>query len=346
MPPEWAPHEACLLAWPYQTLEWYDIHGARRELVALARAIADPDPCSGRRHGEKLYVLVPGGRLDSEARKSLANLVTEFLYVPYRDVWLRDTTPVFLLDVEGQLGAACFHFNGWGGRFASLDDRRTGGALAKLFSSRRFDFPWVLEGGAVDVDGAGTALVGTRCVVNRNRNPSITSAELDAGIREAIGVDKILWLDGCLANDHTDGHVDTLARFIDVGVVACSEATDRDDPNREVYQTVANALRGVRGASGRRIELVRVPSPGRVVDLRGRVAPASYLNFYIANTTIAVPVYGSRNDHTALDVIAGWFPERRVVGVPVDSLITEGGALHCVTRQLPAAFSSTGEGEV
>jgi len=201
-----------------------------------------------------------------------------------------------------------------------------------------FAFPWILEGGSVEVDGEGTCLTTRQCLLNPNRNPGMSQGAIEAGLRNALGVERILWLDEGLRNDHTDGHVDTIARFVAPGVVVCMAPQGAGDPNAAVLERIARDLAAFTDARGRRLEVVRLPSPGDVRDEDDQVIAASYVNFYIGNRSVAVPVYGRSSDARALERIAACFPGRRTVAIEATALVAGGGgALHCITQQMPAA---------
>jgi agmatine deiminase len=199
-------------------------------------------------------------------------------------------------------------------------------------AAARFDF--VLEGGAIEVDGAGTLLTTRQCLLGGGRNPGLDEAALVARLEWALAVDRVVWLDRGLANDHTDGHIDTLARFVAPGVVACMEPA-AGDPNDDALAGVLADLRAARDARGQALEVVTVPSPGTVRDASGMLMPASYMNFYVANTTVVVPTYGAASDDAAVSRIASWFPGRRAVPVPGAAVVVGGGAFHCSTQQQP-----------
>ncbi len=186
----------------------------------------------------------------------------------------------------------------------------------------------MLEGGSVEVDGAGLLLTTRQCLQNPNRNPGLDPERLEAELSRWLGAERILWLGDGLANDHTDGHVDTLARFVRPGVVVCMRP-EPDDPNREALLAIHRDLESMR------LDVAVVPSPGRVLTGEGDLMPASYVNFYIANRTVVVPQYGVPADEPALEAIASLFPDRRVAGVSARAILEGGGAFHCITQQLP-----------
>jgi agmatine deiminase len=199
----------------------------------------------------------------------------------------------------------------------------------------------VLEGGAIEVDGEGTCLTTRQCVLNANRNPGLDEAAASRKLREGLAVEQVVWIERGLANDHTDGHIDTLARFVAPGVVACMEPRG-GDPNADVLREILTALRAAKDACGRHLEIVTVPSPGAVVSADGRLMPASYLNFYISNSAVVVPTYASDADSEAVERISRCFAGRSVVGVSALAILTGGGAFHCITQQEPLISDDVG----
>lgn len=338
MPAEWAPHRACFTALPHLADEWgADLDDARDEVLALCRAIVDPDPTGGRPRGEPVDLLVRDRDQEALARRRLEGLPVRYHRIAYGDIWLRDTAPLFVHGDDGERAVA-FVFNGWGGKYRMPGDEGLAERLAAHLAVPVHRIPLVCEGGAVEVDGEGTCLTTRSCLRNPNRNPDLSEAEVTARLREALGVERVVWLDGALANDHTDGHVDTLVRFVAPGVVLCMEPV-ADDPNTRVLRGLIDGLVAARDACGRRLEVHTVPSPGRVVDRRGTVMPASYCNFYVGNAVVVVPTYGSPHDDTAVARIAALFPGRRTVGLSARHILTGGGAFHCITQQRPTGVT-------
>ncbi|MBP6631185.1 MAG: agmatine deiminase family protein [Kofleriaceae bacterium] len=335
MPAEWAPHAAVWTAWPHDPEQWAEgLDAPRRSLMAMCAAIVDLDG-AGQARGERVELLVRGDADAAAARALLGPAAAAVRFHParYGDIWLRDTGPLFLVGAGAPL-AACFRFDGWGGKYVMDGDTEVGATIAAATTSRTIRHDFVLEGGAVEVDGAGTILTTRQCLLGGARNPGLDQDALDALLRHALGGDQVVWLDRGLRNDHTDGHIDTIARFVGPGVVACM-APAADDPNRDALAAILADLRAARDASGRPLEVVTTPSPGAVLDAAGALMPASYMNFYIANTTVVVPTYDAPTDDAAVAAIASWFPGRRTVGVPGKAVVVGGGGFHCSTQQQP-----------
>lgn len=342
MPAEWAPHEAVWTAWPHDPEQWLEgLLAPRRALMQMVAAIVDLDE-AGRPRGERVELLVRGAEDEAAARALLgpAAAGVRFRHARYGDVWLRDTGPIFVTrgtgpGEPGEVAAARFRFDGWGGKYLMDGDPEVAAAVMAWAGIGGAAFDFVLEGGAIEVDGAGALLTTRQCLLGGGRNPGLDERALEARLRWALGVERIVWLDRGLANDHTDGHIDTLARFAAPGVVACMEPA-ADDPNRDALAGILGDLRAARGPAGERFEVVTVPSPGEVRDATGMIMPASYMNFYVANTTIVIPTYGVPADDAAVSAIAALFPGRRAVAVDGTSVVVGGGAFHCSTQQQPA----------
>ena len=330
-PAEWAPHRACWMAWPSHGHLWQEnLAPAQAEVAALALAIAEDG-------GEALEVLVQDEAAEAQVRAALAPVADRLRChrVPVGDIWMRDTAPIFVREADGALGAACFRFNGWGEKYILPGDDQVAARVAALSGALSRVNPWVLEGGSVDPDGEGTLLTTRQCLLNPNRNPGMTQADLEAALGRDLGAEKVLWLDEGLIHDHTDGHIDTLARFVAPGVVVCMRSEEPGDPNAPILDRLAKDLAALTDARGRRLEVVRIPSPGIVRDEEGELMPASHVNFYIGNRTVVVPTYGTRFDEAAVAALAPLFPGRRVVGRSARAILSGGGAFHCITQQEP-----------
>jgi agmatine deiminase len=325
VPAEWSAHEAMWVGFPSHEALWEEHLGpAQAEVAAVAKALAGLG-------GEQVRLLVRG----EAARVAAGRLIDGFPNIEivageFGDIWLRDTGPIFL----GEGEAAAFRFNGWGGKYTLEGDETVAAQIADGATLTRHDF--VLEGGALDHDGRGTALTTRACLTNPNRNRGWGEDDAEAALGQALGVRKILWLDHGLMNDHTDGHVDNLARFVAPGIVACPASYGQDDPNAAVYDAAARALAGFTDADGGALEVVRIPSPGRIMSDQHRVVPASHMNFIIANEAVVAPIYDARAGAWAVEALEVLFPRHKVVGLPSRALISGGGSFHCLSVHEPA----------
>jgi len=316
-PPEWAPHSAVWIGFPSHPDLWLDdLEPARAEVAAFAHAVHADGA------GERV-VLVAADEASADAARGLAPFA-DVIVEPFGDVWLRDTGPILTGDGAAQL----FRFNGWGGKYDLPGDADVGARLAARAGLAARSHALVLEGGALDGDGTGRFVTTRQCVLNPNRNPDLNRAATEAALADALGLDRPVWLGDGLLNDHTDGHVDNLARFVAEGRVAIPEAAGPDDPNAAVYDAA------VSDAAAAGLDVVRVPSPG-LVERDGEAVPASYMNFYVGNAAVVVPTYGAPDDDAAVAAIGALFPGRAAVGVRGDHLLTGGGSLHCISQQVP-----------
>ena len=328
VPAEWAPHRAMWLGFPSHEDLWEDnLAPAQDEVEALARALAGPG-------GERVRLMTGSDAGEAEARRRLDG-VTGIEIVPGRfgDVWLRDTGPIFL----GPEACVGFRFNGWGGKYDLPHDDEVAAQVAGAAGATLLQSEAVLEGGALDHDGEGTVLTTRQCLLNPNRNAGWTEAVAEAALARDLGAQKVLWLGDGLQNDHTDGHVDNLARFAAPGVVVCPMAFGRGDPNAGVYDAAAEALAEMTDAAGRRLRVVRIPSPGWIEAGGVGGVPASHMNFIIANQAVILPVYGEGLAASlAAQGLAEVFPDRKIIPLPSNALLTGGGSFHCISQQEPA----------
>jgi agmatine deiminase len=330
IPAEWAPHRAMWLGFPSHADLWEDdLEIAQAEVAALARALAGPG-------GERVRLMTGSPEGEADARAQLGDVAgVEIVPGAFGDIWLRDTGPIFAKGPDG-LRALGFRFNGWGGKYALEHDDTVAGQIAQAAGVPLVSHDFILEGGAVDHDGEGTVLTTGQCVLNPNRNPGWTDPKAEAAFASALGARKVLWLGDGLANDHTDGHVDNLARFVAPGVVACPVAFGRGDPNAAAYDDAARRLAGMTDAAGRKLTVMRVPSPGWIDGADGKAAPASHMNFLIANKAVIVPTYSEQAGAFAVQALEHMFPDRQVIGLPSRAILTGGGSFHCITQQEPA----------
>ena len=327
IPAEWAPHRAMWLGFPSHAELWEDnLAPAQAEVAALAKALAGP----GCEH-VRLLTGTPDG--EAAARTLLGNVGgVEIIPGRFGDIWLRDTGPIFASSAT----AHAFSFNGWGGKYDLEYDDQVAGQIAEASAATLTRHPFVLEGGALDHDGQGTALTTEECLLNPNRNPGWSRAAAETALA-ALGVRQVIWLGEGIRNDHTDGHVDNLARFVGPGVVACPVAFGRGDPNAEVYDDAAKRLASATDAAGRPITVARIPSAGWIQGHDGRAAPAGHMNFLIANGAVIMPTYGEPlATDLAVQALETLFPDRAVIHLPSTAILSGGGSFHCITQQEPA----------
>ena len=319
MPPEWHPQQWLWVGFPHDPVEWPGfLSRAQEQIAAFASAVADS--------GQPVRLVVRDEANAARAR-SLCSAAVSLEVRRFGDVWLRDTGPLVVQDSARQV-ARRFGFNGWGGKYLMDGDQEIGAELAESAGLPIEYCDWILEGGALDGDGTGLVATTEQCLLNPNRNPYLSRADLEARLARDLGYSRVLWLGDGLINDHTDGHVDNLARFVAPNVLALPRATGADDPNAAIYAD-ARARAEAFGVTVR-----EVPSPGRV-ETDGRIEPASYMNFCITSKLVVVPIYGTRHDADGVAAIAELFPDREVVGILADAVLAGGGSFHCASQQMP-----------
>jgi agmatine deiminase len=337
-PAEWEPQRGVWLAWPAEDSD--DFSGIHREPVLDA-------------YGELIETLLPSvpvylnnGKLAATSdritalRKNFGDRL-RLLDIPSSE-WCRDFGPTFLLDSNGNLGAVDWGFSVWGGKYgptfshdANATCRMAASVGACLFESSD---GISLEGGAIDVNGAGAVLTTKCCLLHENRNSGLTQESAAQHLRDFLGVEQVIWLDGSLEGDDTDGHIDTMARFVaETSVVL--QSFDPDDTNHGVFEQNLERLRSARLSGNRHLHVTLLPSPGRIA-IDGIRMPASYANFMITNNLVLVPAYGSDQDAQALEILQSCFPDRTGISIDCSHLIWGRGALHCISQQLPASASN------
>jgi agmatine deiminase len=321
LPPEWHAQDWIWIGFPHDPVEWPGfLEAAQVQMAQFASTVAES--------GQEVRLIVR----DEANRARAASLVSEKVVLEvrrYGDVWLRDTGPLVVMDEAGRRKAMRFGFNGWGGKYLMDGDQEIGAKLAESAGLAVETADWILEGGALDGDGTGLVVTTEQCLLNPNRNPHLTRADLEMRLQRDLGYTRVLWLGDGLINDHTDGHVDNLARFVAPNVLALPTATGADDPNAAIYAD-AKARAEAMGVTVR-----EVPSPGRV-ETDGRIEPASYMNFAITSKLVVVPIYGTRHDQDGVAAIAELFPDRETVGVMADAVLAGGGSFHCSSQQMPS----------
>jgi agmatine deiminase len=320
MPAEFAPHAATYMEWPTRADLWGDLfERAKQDYAEVANAVAAFEP----------VVMVVNPEQAGEARSFLSADV-ELLPIPIDDSWMRDNGPIFVTDRDGGVALVHFRFNSWGEKFLPYDrDAEVPTHVAEHLGMRRYEAPMVLEGGSFFVDGEGTLFTTEQCLLNPNRNPSMTREAIEDTLRASLGVDAVIWLGHGHSTDRdTDGHIDGVLQVVRPGVVMLLAPADPQDPDHEPGAENLRRLREARDARGRAIEVIAF-DPGPPNGL-------SYMNFYLCNGGAVVPVVGRREeDEPALAQIRAAFPDREVVPVAGWTIHEGGGGPHCITQQLP-----------
>lgn len=327
VPAEWTEQACVWIGWPSAQELWQDdLAGARREIAALVSAIEGRVPVR----------LVAGNAPAAEAAREMCRGRVTVRQLPMGDIWLRDTGPIYALEAEKPAGLT-FTFNGWGGKYDLAGDRETAAAMLAVDGIAEMRSPFILEGGAIDHDGTGQLLTTRQCLLNPNRNQGWTEAEATSRLTSAFGAKRVIWLGDGLAGDHTDGHVDNVARFIGPNRVACQRPTGTDDPNADALGEIEATLRD------QGLDIVTIPSPGLVTDADGDPAAASHMNFVFANGRIIMPVYERETGASAVAALAAAMPGHEVIGLMSVHVLSGGGSFHCISQQIPLAVLSPGE---
>lgn len=349
MPAEFEPHDATWLLWPERTDNWRE--GARPAQEAVLKVAA------AIRHFEPVRLGVTPEHMESV--RKIAPAGVQVASIEYDDIWVRDTGPTFLVaEQPDTLRSVQWRFNAWGGlyhpftRDLTIPREISSDAFGREMRDR-YAAPIVLEGGAIHVDGQGTVMLTEECVLNPNRNPGMTREQAEAVLRQYLGVDQFIWLGKGVFNDETSGHVDNLACFAGPGRVCLTWTDDKSDPQYAISLDAWERLNDTRDAQGRRLEVFKVPMPGPLHmtaeeakgllpsdSMKRRYAgdrlAASYVNFYLANGGLIMPLLDPRTDEQAAAVLRRACPGRLVVGVPAREILLGGGGIHCITQQIPS----------
>jgi agmatine deiminase len=349
MPGEFEPHDACWMLWPQRGDVWrLGAKPAQRAFAAVADAIS---------RSETVFVAVNDGQYEN-ARAMLAPHI-RVVEISSNDAWMRDMGPSFVINDAGERAGIDWQFNAWGGLNGGLyfpwdKDDRVARKLCEINGDRRFRAPFVLEGGAIHVDGEGTLLTTEECLLNANRNPHLSREQIEAQLGDYLNVSKVIWLDRGTFNDETNGHVDNIACFVRPGVVALHWCDDPADPQYEISRAALEVLSQATDARGRKLEVHKLPQPGPLymsadeavgVDLcegshprtEGERMAGSYINFYIGNSVVVFPLLDKALDGQAREILQGLFPEREIIGVDAREILLGGGNIHCITQQQPRA---------
>lgn len=326
MPAEWEPHAATWTSWPFDEELWVGyLEPVRREFAELVRTITRFEP---------VHLLVRDEEAEEDARRRIGTNNLTYHRLPLDDVWLRDNGPIFVR--RGQdLSLVNWKFNAWGNKYAWQLDNQAPEYVAQYLGVTHWDVPVVMEGGSLEASGRGVVLTTRQCLLHPERNPGLSQRQIEGYLCDYLGFEKVLWLEGGLEGDHTDGHIDTITRFVNPTTIVTCVEPDPSDPNHATLQANLERLHTFTDLEGKPFAIVELPLPQNRLELNGNRLPPTYANFYIGNGFVAVPQYGDPNDEAALSILRPLFPGREVIGLSSRALITGGGSFHCVTQQQP-----------
>ncbi|CAH0244076.1 Putative agmatine deiminase [Pedobacter sp. Bi27] len=331
-PAEWVKHEATWLSWPHKEESWPGkIETIYEPYCLFIKAVAE---------GEKVRINVKDEEMKAFAVSELTKIDVdlsqiEFYFNETNDAWCRDHGPAFLLK-GNEKAVVDWGYNAWGGKYPPFDlDDVVPTKIAKHFGLPLFTPDIVMEGGSVEFNGAGTVLTTTACLLNENRNPHLTKAQIEQYLLEYYGQDQVLWLGDGIVGDDTDGHIDDITRFVNEDTVLTVVESNPLDENYILLQENLEALKAMKLKDGRALNIVQLPMPSPVIHEDTRL-PASYANFYIANAAVIVPIFDDVNDEKALKILQSCFPDRKVIGINSVDIIWGLGSFHCLSQQEPA----------
>ena len=333
MPAEWETHSSTWLTWPHNPETWpgQDMQKVEEEFLAIIRHLASD---------ESVHILVNDAEMEKTAEtlleKNGVHMGNISLHdIPTNDSWIRDYGPNFIVRDNGKVAANDWDFDSWGRKYKWELDDLAGTVIAEESGLHHFKPEIVLEGGAIDVNGLGTCLTTESCILNPNRNDGISREEMERILKDYLGVSKIIWLNGAMEGDDTDGHIDNLARFVNPQTIVCAVEEDEFDANFTVLKKNFDRLKTTTDQEDNPLKVIALPMPGYVGSQKERL-PASYANFYIANKSVLVPVYDHPNDKRALSILEPLFPDREIIPISCRTLIWGLGGIHCLTQQQPA----------
>jgi len=336
MPAEWEKHEAIWLAWPHNPEDYpKNLENVHKTYLEIIKTVSN---------NEKVHILAKDNqvKINIEERLAMGKMEAKNIHIHifnYADVWMRDYGPIFILNVgENKLAMIHWKFNAWGEKYEELkNDTNAPPFINKFLKIPCFKPGIVLEGGSIDVNGKGTLLTTQQCLLNKNRNPTLSKEEIESYLMDYLGVSNIIWLIEGILGDDTDGHIDDIARFVNPTTVLCAYESNKNDANYFILKNNYEILSQSTDQDGRKLQIIKLPMPGEVFSEDGASRlPASYANFYIGNGCVLVPFYGHENDIKALSIIQDLFPTRKAIGINCSELAHGLGAIHCISQQQPA----------
>jgi agmatine deiminase len=334
-PAEWAKHSATWLSWPHKEASWPGkIESIYPVYCTFIKEVAK---------GEVVNINVNDEAMKKKAEACLQAVGADFSNIrffihPTNDAWCRDHGPAFLINPKADIKKVIvdWGYNAWGGKYPPFDkDDVIPTLIGKHYNLPVFNPGIVMEGGSVEFNGLGTVLTTTACLLNENRNPHLSQAEIENFLVKYYGIEQILWLNDGIVGDDTDGHIDDITRFVNSDTVVTVVEENKKDENYELLQENLKDLKKMRLLNGKQLNILELPMPAPVIFEDQRL-PASYANFYIANDVVAVPVFNDKNDQKALDILTKAFPDRRVLGLDSTDIIWGLGSFHCLSQQEPS----------
>jgi len=331
MPAEWEKHERTFMEWPVREEIWSDgLEDAKKGYSNVAKVISD---------FEEIVMIVKPDMV--EEAKNMCGSKVKIIPIEHDDSWMRDNGPTFLINDKGEVSGINWKFNAWGEKYKPFDkDNEVAKKVLELYNVKSFHAPLILEGGSIHVDGEGTLITTEECLLNKNRNKEMTREDIEESIKNYLSVEKIIWLKQGLYGDETDGHVDNVACFAKPGVIVLQVCNDKEDPNYEITQDNLKLLENMKDAKGRKIQVIHIEQPP-VRYLNGERLTLSYLNYYLVNGGVILPVFGGDaegTDREAIKTLQEVYPDRKVVPVDGTTIIKGGGNVHCITQQMPKGF--------
>lgn len=333
-PAEWAKHAATWLSWPHKEESWPGKIGLiYNKYAEFVKAISE---------GELVRINIVDEQMAAFAKQQLLLFDVdlkriEFFEFPTNDAWCRDHGPAFIINRNKKQKAIIdWGYNAWGGKYPPFDlDDVIASKIGTHFNLPVYHPGIIMEGGSVDFNGEGTVLTTTACLLNKNRNPHLNQHQLEGYLQNYYGIEQVLWLGDGIAGDDTDGHIDDITRFVNENTVVTAIEKNKNDANYNILQQNLKALKTMRLINGKQLNIIELPMPSAVIYNDQRL-PASYANFYIANSAVVVPTYRCKNDDNALDIMQACFPNRKVIGIDSTDIIWGLGSFHCLSQQEPA----------
>jgi len=332
MPAEWEKHDAIWLSWPHDPLTFPDcVEKVEATYVQIIKEIHE---------SENVNLFVNGPVMKEKVIRLLQTADVDFAKIrffmfDYADVWFRDYGPTFIINDRRELAIVNWIFNCWGDKYDDLiKDKDIPKVINKTLQLPCFTPHIVMEGGSIDVNGKGTLLTTEQCLLNPNRNPNLSRADIEKYLKDYLGITHFIWLKNGICGDDTDGHIDDLARFVNPTTIVCAYEDNPDDQNYDALKGNYDILKEATDQDGNQINIVKLPMPG---NIGGEYSlPASYTNFYIGNTKVLMPTFNHKNDTTALTILQKLFPDRKVIGIDCSDLVNGYGTIHCISQQQPS----------